>query len=294
MSSQRENTVARVVDEDIAAADDRHIADHDKLSPADLNLVRKKRMDANRLGFGVLLLFFRRHGRFPRDASEIDTVSTDAIAKALGVPVTQFDVTDLEDRTLKRHRAEIRSLVGYREATVADGEALTDWLRDHAVADNRDIEQMTRALERRCREIKIEPPGAERADRMVRAALNAYDERFCRDIHAQLKPGVRGRLDALLRPASSETKTAANEDADGLVPAVLMQLRSDPGGPSVNSLQIELAKLGLVRNLELPAGLFDRARPHEIERFRRQVAVEAPYFPGFRHPRLVLQNLGNL
>ena len=38
-----------------------------------------------------------------------------------------------------------------------------------------------------------------------------------------------------------------------------------------------MAKLGLVRNLELPAGLFDRARPHEIERFRRQVAVEAPY-----------------
>ena len=189
MSSQRENTAARLVDEDIVAADDRQIGDHGKLSPADLDLVRKKRMDANRLGFGVLLLFFRRHGRFPRDASEIDAASTDAIAKALGVPVTPYDVTDLEDRTLKRHRAEIRSLLGFREASVADGEALTDWLRDHAIADNRDVEQLTRALERRCREIKIEPPGAERADRMVRAALNAYDERFCRDIHAQLERG---------------------------------------------------------------------------------------------------------
>jgi hypothetical protein len=43
----------------------------------------------------------------------------------------------LSDRTVERHRAEIRTLLGFREATIADGEALTEWLRDHAVADSR-------------------------------------------------------------------------------------------------------------------------------------------------------------
>jgi hypothetical protein len=243
MASQRETRTARIEVDEPASDDERDIADRGRLSPSDLELVRRKRMDANRIGFAVLLLFFRRHGRFPRDVSEIDTVDVATIAETLHVPVMPFDVTDLEDRTLKRHRAEIRALLGFREATVADGEALTDWLRDHAVADSRNVVQLAGALERRCREIKIEPPGPERAERMVRAALQAYDERFCRDIHDRLPPAVRGRLDALLKPATSEPKAAANDEVEGPVPAVLMRLRSDPGGPSVNSLQIELTKL---------------------------------------------------
>lgn len=108
------------------------------LSVADNALVRAKGLDG-RLAFATLLLFFRAHGRFPHVQSEIEAVSIAAVAKQLRVPVEPFDVIDLGDRTLKRHRAEIRKLVGFREATVADGETLTEWLRDHAVADNRDM-----------------------------------------------------------------------------------------------------------------------------------------------------------
>ena len=49
-----------------------HIIQGHLLSPGDLDLARKKRSNANRLGFAVLLLFFRGHGRFPRAPSEID------------------------------------------------------------------------------------------------------------------------------------------------------------------------------------------------------------------------------
>jgi hypothetical protein len=45
---------------------------------------------------------------------------------------TPHDGLDLAARTWKRHRAEIRALFGYREATVADAEVLEDWLRDQA------------------------------------------------------------------------------------------------------------------------------------------------------------------
>ena len=38
-----------------------------------------------------------------------------------------------------------------------------------------------------------------------------------------------------------------------------------------------MAKLELIRRIGLPADLFDQVLPHELERYRRRVAVEAPY-----------------
>jgi TnpA family transposase len=246
------------------------------LGLADQAVVVAKRR-ASRLSFAVLLLFYRTYGRFPRRASEIETEAIVDVARQIDAPIVPFDVIDMGDRTLKRHRAEIRTLLGFREATVADGEALTDWLRDHAVVDSRDMAALTIALEQRCRAVKIEPPGADRIERIVRAALHAHDEQFCGEIHRRLSPATRTRLDALLRPATTEPKAAAKDEPDSHIPAVLMQVRSDPGGPSVNSLQAELSKLDLIRKLGLPADIFDQVRPHEVERFSQRVAVEAPY-----------------
>ena len=203
---------------------------------ADRAAVAAKRQ-ASRLSFAVLLLFYRAHGRFPRRASEIEAEAIATVARQIDVPADPFDAMDMGDRTLKRQRAEIRSLLGFREATVADGEVLTEWLSDHAVADSRDIAELTSALEQRCRDIKIEPPGADRIERIVRAALHAHDEQFCSDTHDRLSAATRARLDALLSPATTAPTAAANEEPDSHIPAVLMSLRSDPGGPSVNSLQ---------------------------------------------------------
>jgi len=77
----------------------------------------------------------------------------------LGIATASLGTIELTDRTAERHRGEIRTLLGFREATVADGEALTEWLRDHAVSDSRDIAELTSALEQQCWALKIEPAG---------------------------------------------------------------------------------------------------------------------------------------
>jgi len=246
------------------------------VTPADELLIAAKSR-ANRLSFALLLLFFRAHGRFPRTQDEIEPAIVADVARHLDIGLTSAQTLAGSGRTVERHRADIRTLCGFREASVADGETLTEWLRDHAVAETRDTALLASALEQRCRDLAIEPPAPERIVRIVRTALHAYDERFCDDMHRRLPAATRARLDALLRPAAGEQPGAANDAPDDPGPAVLMHLQADPGGPSVNSLQTELAKLVLVRQLGLPADLFGPTRSHEVERYNQRVVVEAPY-----------------
>jgi hypothetical protein len=110
------------------------------LTPADQLLVGAKRL-GNRLRFAVMLLFFRARGRFPRTATEVDEGAVAALACALGVPAPRDGAAllpEAADRTAERQRAEIRALLGFREASVADAEALAAWLGDNVVGQTRD------------------------------------------------------------------------------------------------------------------------------------------------------------
>ena len=79
------------------------------LTLPDLALVMTKHHD-NRLGFAVLLVFFRNRGRFPRTAGEIDPTIVEEIAQQLAVAAPPRFTPNLSGRTAERHRAEIRAL----------------------------------------------------------------------------------------------------------------------------------------------------------------------------------------
>jgi TnpA family transposase len=257
-------------------ADGPEVLDRWTLTPADRELVMAKSR-ANRLDFAVLLLFYRAHGRFPGAPAEIEPQAVGRVARQLGMEAAPDGSPDRAARTGKRHRAEIRTLFGSREATVADAEALEDWLRDQASVVGAVADHLVARLEARCREMAIEPPSADRVDRIVRAAIHAHDERLCAGIRARLSPATRAHLDALLRPAGREEGSPDGERLPGTAPARLLWLRDGPGRPSLAGVQDGLARLELVRRIGLPADLFDHVLPQELERYRRRVAVEAPY-----------------
>jgi hypothetical protein len=116
--------------------DSERIDDRWLLTPADRARVMTKRR-ASRLGFAVLLTFFRERGRFPRDPSEIEAQGIAALSRQLDIPEPTTDEAFLTGRTAERLRAEIRARFDFREATVADAEQLLAWLRDHAAAMDR-------------------------------------------------------------------------------------------------------------------------------------------------------------
>jgi TnpA family transposase len=246
------------------------------LTPADRALIAAKSR-ANRLGFAVLLLFFRERGRFPVGRSEIDRGMVGEVAQQIDVPLPEDHRLNLLGRTAERHRAEIRALCGYREATVADAEALEDWLGDQAVVVGAVPNHLVARLEARCRELSIEPPSADRVDRIVRAAIHAHDERLYSDIRDRLTLPIRARLEALLRPARSEEDGSDSDGHPETASALILRMRGDPGRPSLAGVQAELVKLELIRQVALPADLFDQVLPHELERYRHRVSVEAPY-----------------
>ena len=260
------------VNDDVATPLERWI-----LTPSDLALILTKH-HANRLSFAVLLAFVRDQGRFPRTASEVDDLLVEEIAQQLAIAIPTDFTLSLSGRTAERRRAEIRALVGFREATVADAELLEGWLRDQVAAVGAAPDKLVVLLGARCRELSIEPPAADRVDRIVRAAIYAHDERFCAGVLSRLAPTTRERLEALLRPAAAnESSDPPSDQSPATAPAFLLRLRSDPGKPSLAGVQDELAKLELVREIDLPPDLFDGVLPHELERYRRRVAAEAPY-----------------
>jgi TnpA family transposase len=246
------------------------------LTPSDLALILTKH-HANRLSFAVLLAFFRDQGRFPRTASEVDDLLVEEIAQQLAIAIPADFTLSLSGRTAERRRAEIRALLGFREATVADAELLEGWLREQAAAVGAAPDQLVALLGTRCRELSIEPPADDRIDRIIRAAIHAHDERFCDGVLGRLTPATRERLEALLRPAANESSDPPSDQSPATAPALLLRLRSDPGKPSLAGVQDELTKLELVREINLPPDLFDGVLPYELERYRRRVAVEAPY-----------------
>lgn len=249
------------------------------LTQAERELVMTKNR-ANRLGFAILLTFFRERGRFPRDETEVEAQGIAALSKQLDVPAPIDGEAFLTGRTAERLRAEIRVRFGFRETTVADADSLTIWLRDHVAGEvGGDIEPMIERLEARCRELAIEPPTPDRMERLARSALRAHEDRFHNSVFERLSPVLRERLDALLRPekaGNEESGADAQDEAAGSSPAVLLKLRGSPGRPSLASMQDELEKLELIRGIDLPADLFDRASPRDLERYRQRVSVEVP------------------
>lgn len=130
--------------------------------------------EPSRLGFAVLLKFFQQQGRFPKSAREVPRAVVDRLASQLEVAPERWNAYDRGGRTIQSYRAEIRRLLGFREATVADGEAPVDWLCDRCLPQTQRLEHLESAAYERLRSLRLEPPTPARLDRLIRSAQHAF------------------------------------------------------------------------------------------------------------------------
>jgi hypothetical protein len=215
------------------------------------------------------------------------------LAKPLGVIPEKIIPYDWEGRTIKAHRAAIRTFLGVHEATLADEEALVEWLASEVLAEQRQEEALSASFYARCKEQLIDPPAADRVHRLVHTAIHRFDERLCGTIMQQLSLETRTQLNALLTveipeaqareetppadlgtPLEGGTAEASQEGASPRPQSALHGLKQDVGPLSLERVLQEIAKLERIHQLGLPQDLFAHVSAKTVDSYRNRIAVE--------------------
>ena len=254
------------------------LVEHWTRMPPEVELLANK-TGATRLGFAVLLKFFQREMRFPQSATEVPSVVVDYLAKQAKVRPDQFQIYEWRGRTIEYHRAQIRALHGFRESSVEDARALSQWLQEHVLQQEGNHEHLKVAVYQRCRELKIEPPTPERIERVVRSATRSHEETFIAETLSRLSLENQTFLDALLHPAPIEPEKQSNhgEGTPESQRTIWQTLKADPGRASTETMCLEIAKLEKLRSLKLPPALFAKAPRKILQGYKQRAAVEEPY-----------------
>ncbi len=172
---------------------------------------------ATRLGFAVLLKLFQAEGRFPRRPEDVPMAAVEAVAAQVGVPAAAWRGYDWHGRAIRYHRVQIRTALGFREATDEDAAAPGRWLTGQALALERRHDRLVAAARERCRALRLEPPSPERLERLVRSALHRQEEAFCTALIARLPPGSAAGLMGLVEDTDeSHPQAEAAARLDGV------------------------------------------------------------------------------
>ncbi len=188
------------------------------------------------LAFALLLRYYGRYGRFPRNRGELHPDAVEFMARAVKADPADLAGYDWSGRTIKRHRTEIRQHFGFRECGKEDGAKLAEFLAGDTAQRERRYELIKEQFLGECRLRQLEPPSADQVERYVRSALFQAGKLLARRIMDQLTPETAGRLLALIGADD------VPED-EGEEPDLLRMIKSSPGGVSLSTMLAEIGKL---------------------------------------------------
>ncbi len=269
------------------------LIEHWTLSSKELDLIGDSKTDHNLLGAACLLKYFQYEGRFPAYKQDVPPIVIVHLAQQVGVIPEKIIPYDWEGRTIKAHRAAIRTFLAVHEATLADEEAVVEWLCQQVLAEQRQEEALIASVYTHCKEQRIEPPTPDRIRRLIHTAIHRFDERLSDSIMQRLSAETRTHLDALLtvvntfaeerkETMSTEQEAHVEEGREGvpLEPApprpqsALHFLKQDAGPVGLERVMQESEKLERIHQLGLPADLFTQVSAKTLESYRQRIAVE--------------------
>jgi len=236
----------------------------------ELALARSRRSASARLGFGLMVRFYGETGRLLSDSDDVPGEVIDFIGRQVGSTSSDLEGYRWEGRTYESHRAEVRRFFGFRECSVDDATAATDWLTDQVCERERDAARVRQELLAWCRREKIEPPTDGRIDRIVRSALHRAELALTARIVERLPAQARDNLEDLVA-VPDEIEDVLDDDE-----SVWSMMLTAPGNVSLNSMLTEIDKLKAVRAIGLPPGLFVDVAQSVIAQWRSRASVESP------------------
>ncbi|MDE2278135.1 MAG: Tn3 family transposase [Xanthomonadaceae bacterium] len=241
------------------------------LSPAELGMLANKSA-ATRLGFALQLKMLPFDGRFFGTVTELPSVVVRFVAQQVGVHPKVLNDYEIDGRSGKRDRADIRKLLGWRPATDDDNADMSLWLRSEVLANAPEPKHLDDIALNWYREHRIETPARINRDRFIRAAVSAFESELFASIAAKLPLDSRQSMDELLTLSERTDDDASALDDDTVTS--LTTLKTDPRRPGVDSIAMEIAKLRRIDRIRLPPDLLTDVAPKLIDRFYRRVTTE--------------------
>jgi TnpA family transposase len=235
----------------------------------EVDLVETKARDT-RLGFMVLLKYFQYEGRFPNNKREIPKIFVDFIARQVKSTPKAMIEYDLNNRTAKRHRTQIRDFLGFRECSNDDLDDLSAWLLENIIPNDHTDDHITLAAQSWFREINVEPPTPDRMDRVIKSAIRTHEDTFFKMIYDSIPTSSQVMIDDLLNTDynDEDIESPAHENI------TFNDLKTDPGRASLESVLKETSKLRLIRSLALPVEHMHTIPAKLIKTYRQRVSSE--------------------
>lgn len=147
------------------------------LLPEEMVLLANK-SGTNRIGFSVILKFFRLEGRFPENLREIPKASVEYIAEQLKLPSFLYKDYKLDSRHTRRHKDQIKKFLGFRSDSVEDANSIQSWFLSQTHCYDYTVKQMVGHLYQRYKYLKIEPPTPNRIERIANSILSTLEDQL--------------------------------------------------------------------------------------------------------------------
>lgn len=229
----------------------------------DLTTVRRRRGDANRIGFGVQLCLLRYPGTglLPDAAPPAHLIRW--VGRQLGIDPGAWARYADRATTRRDHLLELRSYLGLRPFGLAELRETVAAVADVALRSDKGIVLARHALETLRRE-HIIVPAINVVERICAEAVTRANRRIFRTLSRPLSDRHRRILDALLslKPESSITW--------------LTWLRQPPLKPNSRQMIDHIDRLRVFQAIDLPAGIEHSVHQNRLLKIAREGAQMTP------------------
>ena len=229
--------------------------------------------DKGRLAFAVQLKFMELYGRFPERHDEVDSGALNCLATQLNTGIEGFTAVDLNGRQGRRHRRSIRVFLGFRPATGADIQRLSDSLVsdvlpfDPQARHGRDIALDWFLAQR------LEPPANDQLERAIRSTVHEYETGLQETVYSRLSAVSKAAIDGMLVRDDSDAVDDSTNTADAT--STFTQLKTDLGKSSRDNLLLGIERRQAIDAIGLVADVFKGVPLKFIDQFRQRCATES-------------------
>ncbi|EOO11167.1 Tn3 family transposase [Bacillus cereus] len=238
------------------------------LSPHDIEIIKRRRRDHNKLGFAVQLCVLKFPGWTLSDIQHIPGRVLNYIAKQLQINAEEIEMYAEREQTKHEHLEEIRREYDFKNFTISEYRTVSKVLLPYALENGSSLHLIQTAI-KELRKRKIILPAMKTIERMVWEVRRRAEEKVFRLLNSSLTMEHIEKLNRILLPMEGSPKT------------YLAWLREIPNSYSPNSFLNVVEKLEYIRNLQLKIDIRDlhpnrlrqlskigsRYEPHSFRRF---------------------------